>query len=231
MKARFDDRNIARELRRQGSSFSEIMEKIPNLSKGTLNGWLKDIELTQDQKNRLLVKMKDGSARGRLNGAFANREKRINITKLIMKDAREQIGKIPLDPFFAMGIMLYWAEGDKSLRLERVAFTNSDPLMIKLMMKWFREICYVPEDKFRIRVQIMTLHDRDTTEQFWSELTNVPLTKFNKIVIKPTSLKGKRNPSYMGTCTIFISNKNIFRKIMGWKFGIIENLNVTAPMA
>lgn len=229
MRARLQERIIARELRGQGFSFSEIIERIPNLSKGTLNVWLKDVELTSEQKKRLLDKIREGAHKGRLKGAFANRQKRISLTNQIIDGAVKEVKNKILSNFFIIGLMLYWAEGDKTQ--ERVGFTNSDPLMVRLMMRWYREICRVPEAKFRVALSIMALHDKDKSKKYWSEITGIPLTQFNKIRIKQTPLKGKRNPSYMGTCRIVVSNKNLFRKILGWRLGILENFNISAPIA
>lgn len=229
MKPRLDDRILARELRKRGLSFSEIISQIPNLSKGTLNGWLKDIKLTKQQKERLMSKVKNGAEKGRLKGAFTNHQKRVEITERVINSAKDEVKNRVTDSFFTNGLMLYWAEGDKTQ--ERVGFTNSDPLMIKFMMRWFRDICGVSEEKFRIYLSIMTLHNKKESEKFWSEITEIPMDKFNKTHIKPTTLKGKRNPSYMGTCRIVISDKNLFRRITGWRIGLLENLKILAPIA
>ena len=229
MKTRLNERILARKLRTQGFSFSEITKKIPNLSKGTLSGWLKDIELTSEQKTRLLLKIKEGSDRGRFKGSLTNHQKRIYVTKQIIQTAKLEVKKRTSDLLFASGIMLYWAEGDKTQ--ERVGFTNSDPLMIQFMMTWFRKICRVPESKFRIALSIMTLHNKNASERFWSKITGLPLSSFNKTRIKPTLLKGKRNPSYMGTCRVIISDKNLFRMIIGWKEGVLESFNIFASIA
>lgn len=229
MKVRLQDRISARELRRHGLSFTEIISRIPNLSKGTLNGWLKDIELTPKQKRRLLEKMKIGADKARLKGAFTNHQKRVKLTEYIINEARKEIKRGTVDNFCLAGLMLYWAEGDKTQ--ERVGFTNADPLMVQFMMRWFRNICEVPETKFRIALSIITLHNRDDAERFWTQITGVSLSQFNKTRIKPTSLKGKRNPSYMGTCRIIVSNKGLFRKIKGWRLGILEKFELSAPIA
>lgn len=102
MKLRLGERILARELRKQGLSFSEITKKIPNLSKGTLNGWLKDIELSQRQKDRLLTKIKTGADKGRLKGAFTNHQKRIEVTKSIIKAAKSEVQKRIADTFLQL---------------------------------------------------------------------------------------------------------------------------------
>lgn len=226
MKARLEERILARNLREQGWSFSEIMAEIPNLSKGTLNSWLKDVQLTRDQKERLLAKIRLGSDKGRLKGAWKNHQKRTENTERIVKNATDEVGTMIKNPLFMAGVLLYWAEGGKTQ--ERVGFTNSDPTMITLMMKWFRKLCKVNEAKFRIHLSIMALHNKNESEKFWSCLTGVPLTQFNKTHVKPTLLSGKRNPSYMGTCRIIISDKQLFRKIVGWKLGILQNFKMNS---
>lgn len=227
MKVRLQERILAQDLRRNGFSFSEILERIPNLSKGTLNGWLKNIELTDEQKKRILNKIKEGADRGRLKGAFKNHQKRISITTAIIAEAKNEILEKVSNSIFVAGIMLYWAEGDKTQ--ERVGFTNADPLMIQFMMRWFREICLVPEAKFRVVLNITTLHKLNDSKKYWSEVTKIPKSQFHKTHIKKTALRGKRNLSYMGTCRIIISDKNLFRKMVGWKLGILEYLDINLP--
>lgn len=228
VKLRLNDRIVARDLRRQGQSFSEIMSAIPKVSKGTLNGWLKDIELTKAQQARILAKIHSVADKGRIKGAFANRAKRVKTTKETLNVARNDATRRISDTFFVSGIMLYWAEGNKTR--EEIGFVNSDPIMIKFMMNWFRKVCNVQETKFRIALSIIAIHNQTETESFWSDVTEVPLTQFCKTRIKPTPLKGKRKPSYMGTCCIRIYDKNLFRKMEGWKSGVMNNF-ADAPIA
>ena len=46
------------------------------------------------------------------------------------------------------GSMLYWAEG--TLKRSTIDFANSDPRMIKLFLKFLREICGVREERLRL---------------------------------------------------------------------------------
>ncbi len=218
---KFKEKIKAIQLRKQGKSYSEILKKI-SVSKSTLSLWLRDIELTKKQK-KLLLK---GRQKSRYAGAKARQKQRVEKTKKIIELAKKEAKKNYKNSLFLSGLMLYWAEGDKSDIQEEVKFTNSDLVMIKLMIKWFQNICKVPKNKFRIALHIHTLHCRANIEQYWSKITKIPLTQFHKTQIKPTSLKHRKNPLYNGTCAVIIYNKNLFRKIKGWKIGIIEKFKI-----
>jgi len=205
-------------LRKLGKSYSEIRRQI-NVSRSTLSLWLRDIELTPEQKAQLR-----GRQKSRYEGAKANQRKRIEKTKKIIGESQKEAKLFLKNPLFPMGLMLYWAEGTK--RDEQINFSNSDPRMIKFMMLWFRKICKVPEKKFRIKLYIHTLHCRKDIEEYWSKLTNIPRNQFHKTQIKPTSLEYRKNRLYNGTCAIRISNKDLFRKIKGWRLGVLEKFKV-----
>lgn len=219
---KFEQKLQAISLRKSGESYGEIRKKI-KVSKGTLSLWLRDIKLSPEQEKRIYVELKQKNA---YRMAKANQRKRIEGTEEIIKKAKKEAAKLFKNPLFLSGLMLYWAEGDKSETQERVKFTNSDPRMIKIIMRWFREICKVPETKFRVCVHIHSLHSRGNIEEYWSGVTGVPINQFHKTQIKQTSLRQRRNKLYEGTCAISISNKNFFRKINGWKLGFIEKIDM-----
>lgn len=123
--------------------------------------------------------------------------------------------------------MLYWAESDKSERGYSVKFSNSDPNMIIFIMRWFRKICKVPEEKFRIALHIHELYCKKDVENYWSKITNIPLAQFHKTSIKPTSLKHRKNRLYTDTCAIRISNIDLLRKIKGWRRGFLKKVNIS----
>lgn len=122
--------------------------------------------------------------------------------------------------------MLYWAEGNKTEQHEIVKFSNSDPSMTKFIMSWFREICKVPENKFRICLYIHELHCRKDIQEYWSKITGIPLSQFYKMQIKATSLKHRKNKLYNGTCAVTVYNKDLFRRIKGWRLGFLEKMNI-----
>jgi hypothetical protein len=207
------------ELRKQGKSYSHIL-KFLKVSKSTLSSWLRDIELTKIQQQKLLKIQDKSRSITSLNRINA----RVIRTHKITEDAKKEFMHMAKNPIFLPGLALYWAEGDKHAA-ERVKFTNSDANMIKFMMRWFREICNVPQYKFRIAIHAHSLHTIPFIEDFWSNTTGINKNQFQKIFIKPTSLGQRRNVLYQGTCGIVVCNKDLFRKIMGWKEALIDSVN------
>jgi len=211
---------LAQKLRRQGKSYSEILRQI-SVSKGTLSLWLRDVELTETQKKRLFVTLRQQNVQ-RL--AKRKREEKKRRIATILQGAKKEIDTLLCNPLFLSGAMLYWAEGDKSEQVEAVKFSNSDPQMIALMMRWFRKICRVQEQKFRIALHIHELHNENSIKNYWSRITNIPLNQFHKTQIKQSTIGHRKNYLYNGTCSIRISDKDLFRRIHGWKTGIVEYL-------
>ena len=211
---KYKERILAVELRKEGLSYKEILRNI-KVSKSTLSIWLREVELTGEQKNRLLSKM-DKVRYEVAKRKVADRKKR---TEIIIEEAKKEIDSLSKDLLFFVGIAIYWAEGAKN-QTEAVKFANSDEKMILLIMKWLREICRVPEKKFKVHIHMHTLHVRKDIIKYWSGITGVPTNQFYRPYVKSTSLGQRRNILYNGTCSIIIHDKNLFRKILGWKIGM-----------
>ena len=207
-------------LRKMGKSYGEILNEI-NVSKSTLSIWLRDINLSVKQKNRIYKEIKQKNA---YRLAKINQQKRVERTKKIIKKAKNESKKMFDNPLFITGLMLYWAEGDKSERNEIVKFTNSDPEMIRIMLLWFEKVCKVDKECFRITLHIHNLFCKNYIEKYWSQILKIPKKQFYKTQIKKSSLNQRRNELYYGTCSIRINSRDLFRKLKGWKMGFIEKL-------
>lgn|SRR3989338_1577113 len=218
---KLEERNRAIKLRKSGFGYPGILKRV-NVSKSTLSYWLRGVELTPNQKGRLLK----GRERSRFAAAEARRRKRLEKTEEIIFAGRKEFPLLLKNQLFLSGLSLYWAEGDKN-KSEKVKFTNSDEMMITLMMKWFREVCRVPEEKFRISLHVHDLFCNADVRSHWAKITNIPKKQFHKIYIKKSSLRQRKNVLYNGTCAITVSNRDLFRKIVGWKLGLLDHFNIS----
>ena len=112
------------------------------------------------------------------------------------------------------GIMLYWGEGAKSGNV--VKFTNSDPEMIKLFLKFMRNICGISESRLKALVHLYTDQDHDFVEKYWSSITKIPREHFYKSYIHPGKIGTYKNKSPLGTFVLNYSDKRLLRLILSW---------------
>ncbi len=232
MLAKIKEREKAIKLRQQGLSYREILAIIP-VSKSSLSLWLKNVKLTKRQKERLLKKRLEGSkiASGK------NRENRLLLIKKIKKEAIKDIKKIDKRELWLIGIMLYWAEGNKQREYrvsESVRLGNSDPKIIKIFLKWLFEIIKIPREDVRFRI---CLHETEKyrlleIEKYWSRVTGFPVEDFRKIKLnwKKHKINTKRRnigKKYYGLLEIRVKRStNLNRKIDGWIDGVCKYCRV-----
>lgn len=225
MKAK--ERKKARELRYQGLSLREIAEKI-KCPKSSISEWVRDIPLTDKQIARLELKQDRARAKA---ANHPNSPK--NVWAAIRKNFRESAFKeIPSDCtkeiLKVSGVALYWAEGYK-VGINMVNFSNSDPHMIALMMRFFREICRVPEVKFRGLVHIHPHLDKHKATKFWSKISGIPTSQFHKTQFGVSKAsKHKRDTLPLGTFRIVVCDTRLRSKIDGWINGIEKWSNLRA---
>lgn len=216
---RAKERKEARGLRFRGFSIREIADKI-GCAKSSVSEWVRDIPLSPEQIERLESKQDRARAKA---ANHPNSPK--NVWAVIRKHINESAFKeIPADcsktTLRVLGAALYWAEGYKQT-VNMVNFSNSDPVMIGLMMKFFREICQVPENKFRGSIHIHPHLDKNRAEKFWSKISGIPIRQFHKTQFGISKAsKQKRDTLPLGTFRIVISDVRLKAKIDGWIKGI-----------
>ncbi len=207
-------------LRRDGFSYQELMNQLPfKVAKGTVSRWCKEIELTPEQLGRLDGIKCENWYRNRLKGSKSTQWRRAEEVATIKAMARKEIPSLTRRDLWIAGLMLYLAEGGKT---KDVTFSNSDLSTVRFMMKWFREICRVPEGKFKSQLNIHSGQDDSTIKDFWSKVTGIPLSQFGKSYIKKEGTGHRKNILYHGTIKISVCNRNLFYKIIGWTEGVFE---------
>lgn len=222
------EKEKAIKLRKQGFSYSEILRKVP-VAKSTLSLWLRSIGLAKRQKQRLTEKKLNAMKLG----WEACRQKRLRTTEEIKTKARNEIGKLSNRELWLIGIALYWAEGTKQKEnnpSQKVRFSNSDPLMIKVFFRWLRKICKIPLRDLGFEIYIHETADIEEAKKYWSCILNLSVKNFQKIRLKKHKINTKRRNignKYHGLLAITVKRStNLNRKIQGWINGICKNCRV-----
>jgi len=193
-----------RNLRSQGWSLGEIGLKT-GISRSTISGWVRDIQLTVSQRKRIKQKIIDSGAIGRPIAAKLLKEKMDRWKQRI----RNKVGyfkQLPLqNPEIAKLIcgLLYLCEGAKYPSTRCLIFGNSDPKIIVAFLNLFKKYFHIQEEKLRCRVIPRWDQNIDELQEFWSNITDIPLERFYKTTPdKRTRGKITNKKDYKGVCTI-----------------------------
>lgn len=211
----------AQKLRDSGYSYNMINSQL-GIAKSTLNNWFRDRFFTPNKE--VLDRIQYGPIK---SAAIVHNRKVEEIKRLGELGARE-IGVLSRRDIWLLGLGLYIGEGAKTNEVIRIV--NSNPEIIKLSIRWFKEICGL-EDK-NITVYIHIYPDNDIWEcfKFWSKVTGLPIENFRKIQIdtRENKLATKRKKLPHGTAHISIISKGnpekgvkLYRRINGWITGVL----------
>jgi len=215
------ERDTARALRKKGLSMNEIMQKT-GYAKASVSDWTKDIILTKSQREKLSMKGRSiESIERRRKSRLFNESKKRQITT---NKAKGDFSDLSERDLRIIGSVLYWGEGGKTKR-GMARLSNSDPVIIKVIMRYFREICGVPDSKFRASVHTFAHANIKKTINHWVKISGIPKEHFYKPYIKPsTASLGKRETLPFGTLDIYVCDTKVFLTIMGWIEKISEIL-------
>jgi transposase-like protein len=206
------ERELARRLRREeGASINEIAKRI-EAAQSSISRWVRDIDLTEDQREALRIAAYNGHVKGRTMNSQLRRDAR----RMAQEEGRALAASG--DQRFASGCMLYWAEGDKARN--QVRFTNSDPEMVGFFVAFLRTYWNLEEAEIRISCNLFADHveRQREIEQFWLDVAGLPqacLCKSTVNVCSKYSKKKRQNKLPYGTCRLVVHRTRIVQSIYG----------------
>jgi len=216
-------------LRKNGESYNNIRKILGLKSKGTLSNWFKNIKLSKKSLELLEKNNKLAHERG-LFTANENRKFRIeNENQEAFSGGQNCIQSLSQKDLLLIGTVLYWGEGAKSERGSvALNFSNSDPDMVSVFMRFIREILKIPEERIRAGIHIYPSISEDEAKKFWSKITKLPKERFYIITQISRASQNKRpfNILPYGTLAIKINNRQQFYKIKGMIRGIINKAQI-----
>ena len=109
------------------------------------------------------------------------------------------------------GVMLYYGEGAKTGHT--VDFANSDPMLLRVFLKFLKDICGVDEKKLRFYLYCFSDQDSQSLIRFWCSHLSVKRGQFTKPYVRSTLNRGKRTMTN-GVLHIRYSDKRLLEKIL-----------------
>ena len=223
------ERAQALELRRQGISYYEIMQRL-DIAKSTLWRWLKS-EGMVDPQYQHFTELKRIAQRKAVAVIKASRLAR---TRTTIEQAKAEVGDLSRRDLWLIGVVLYWAEGTKQKPhnvAQRVAFSNSDPAMVRLFMIWLREICQLSAEQLSFELYIHESGNIESARTFWAATLQVPVQRLRVRLKRHNLSPHRRNigERYVGLVRITVPRSvNLNRRIAGWVDGVCRCLGESA---
>lgn len=201
---------LAKKLRKKGYSFLEISKKL-GISKSTAYSWLHNIKLSEFAQKRITKLGNDG----RRKGVMSNKARRDSEEYEISNKVKLHFEKFDISKFDGKiaCALLYWCEGSKNKSNSAVSFTNSDPEVIQYFLSVFRRSFNIDEKKFRGLIHLHEYHDAKKQLRYWSGITGIPASQFNKPFLKKhTGINKKEN--YPGCLNVKYYDSKIYKEII-----------------
>jgi hypothetical protein len=199
-------------LRKIGTSMTVIERKL-GIPRSTLSGWFKDIELSEDQRTKLMRNRHDGWARARVKAVESHQASKALRLLKAERDAKAVLERLEvnndlLDLAFAM---LYFGEGAKS---GTTSIASSDPMILKFVLAVLARNYNVTSDQIRCDLHLRMDQDEFALKDYWSKVLNLPLSAFRYAAFDKRSAGKKTYDHYKGVCVISCGNIAIQRKLV-----------------
>lgn len=209
---KIEERKKARDMRSRGCSVKEITDAL-GVAKSSVSVWVRDIELTSEQKSALSDRCYQWGAKNK--GAQTN--------KRVAAEARDrwrnkgyEIAVEDID--FRVICALYWGEGAK-VTPGTASISNSDAGLLRLWGKWIISMGYLNRMNFRVQYYS---ENGISEEQIWEKWKNdldfildEHRRKFTKCVINRASQRKKIGSLPYGTANLSVYSVELLANIFG----------------
>lgn len=225
-----NDKDAALKLRLNGKSYSEICSAL-GIPKSTLSGWFSDVVLSETAQKRITERSQKKSLDGLIKRNKNQTKLAWERARQIQNSASKEIDSLSKTDLLIVAAALYWAEGYKKLLVRKgkevthhpVSLTNSDPVLIKMFLRFLREYCKVPEEKIRADLRIFPNQNGKYIQEFWEKETGILPCNFGKIytgISKSSQSKRPYNRLPIGVIQIRVSDTKLFHRIIGYIEGL-----------
>jgi len=206
----------AREMRRQGLAITEIAKRL-EVSKGSVSVWVRDIPLTEEQRQALRKRVWAGQVAGRQKARLINQQRQAEHMAELKRRAYEMVEAHWNEPLFVAGVMLYQGEGRRSGNTEIV---NSDPRFLRLFKQWVDT--YTPGYEFTLRIRLFDDNDEEESLEYWTSQVPVERVKIRR------REGGKRSSGKLchGMAGLYVHASTDLNRMLGYIFtALVERLS------
>ena len=215
------EKEAARRLRTEGKSIKEI-ERLIRVRRSSVSVWVRDIQLTDEQKKRLAsrnlsLEVLERRRQTRLANGYKARYPFL-VQGIADINALEKID------LFMLGLGLYWGEGSKTVR-GTIELSNTDPRIIQIFVLFLTKICGFQKSRLHAHVSVHSHIAHRPAEEYWSRISGIPTSQFYRTSVqKSRAGNGERDPLPCGTFSVSVHDTMMRIRLEGWIQGVYIRL-------
>jgi transcriptional regulator with XRE-family HTH domain len=207
-------------LRQQdGLPIREIAKKL-GVAKSSVSLWVRDVELSPQQKEVLLGK--NPVYNRQLEGGKARKEASRKEREKFQEEGRDLVKERTSQTMLALCAGLYWGEGSKNKNV--LSITNTDPQLLLTFISFLKQYFDVQPDQIAISIQLQASNEKtlEEVEKYWLETLSLPSESLRKSMRKasPTRVWQKNSKYPNGICRLTICKTQLVQQV----FGVIKEL-------
>src|SRR3989344_4418561 len=138
------------------------------------------------------------------------------------ESSAKEVGSLSKRDVWLLGLAVYWRErflnkSDEDL-IKGVRFTSSDPSLIKLFLKWLREIGGLSNEENVFDLFVKNRKARADFVKYWAAITSYPAEDFTRVYVQKMKAK-------FGLLRVRVrASSMLARQVSGWIHGIEKEL-------
>ncbi len=212
----------ATKLRDEGYSYSFISQKT-GVSKSTLSNWFRDRPFVPNAETLERTKA------GQLKYGMVKKQSRKREIERLLASGYYEVGKLSKRDLWMVGMGLWLGEGSKTV--EQIRLANSDPEVIKLWLRWLREVCNLNDENITVRMHLYKDSNHEVCASYWQTVTQLSACSFRKTQVdrRTSKMANKKGKLPYGTLHVSVvaarhpeRGVRLYRRMKGWLSAIID---------
>ncbi|MCA9328683.1 hypothetical protein KC959_02850 [Candidatus Saccharibacteria bacterium] len=188
------------------------IERKYGIARSTLSGWFKEVELSEEQRTRLMKNSQDGWKKARENALVWHKaQKNIRLDKA-KREADCVYQSIPqTNEVLELALaMLYFGEGSKN---HTTAMGAADPALLKFFLSALERVYGLDRKDFRYDLHLRDDQNEAEYKTFWANELKIPEEKIGYIVKDKRTIGKPTRNDYKGVCLITVGKVAILRRL------------------
>lgn len=202
------------QLRKKGTSIKTIEVRL-GIARSTLSGWLRSIQLTDEQKEKLKKNHENALVHARVKAVLWHNQQKAIRLKLAEENAMQTLNQLNLKDAAVLDLalaFLYLGEGAKTS--DSTLLGNSNPIILNFFIAVLVKNYNLKIEKISCFLHLRADQDPDELKQYWSKVLEIPLQNFKKASIDQRTLGVATYPGYKGVCVLNCGSVAIQRKLV-----------------